>query len=130
MAQPSRNDLAALTRLAEENLDHVRVVRLESNSDRALWEVHGAYKNFDIRLKEVFTRSGRMYSYYILNQGEVVVGFDNYPDRRALQQKYADDFKAHLFELIPHKHGPRKATFELTEEMTLVAFLDYLHQHA
>jgi hypothetical protein len=55
-----------------------------------------------------------------------VVGFDNYPDRRALQQKYGQNYKAYLSELIPHKHGPGKTTLELTVEMTMEQFLNYL----
>jgi hypothetical protein len=103
-------------------------MRLESASERALWEAQGTYKGFDIRLKEIVTRTGRMYSYYVLAQSEVVMGFDNYSDRRALEQKYGEDFKSHLFELIPHMHGPRKATMALTEEMSLEAFLELLGQ--
>lgn len=69
-----------------------------------------------------------MYSYHVLEQGEVVMGFDNYPDRRALEQKYGEDFTSHLFELIPHMHGPRKQTMALTEEMNLEAFVELLGQ--
>lgn len=41
---------------------------------------------------------------------------------------YGRDFKKHLSELIAHKHGPRKESFELAEEMTLETFFDYLRE--
>jgi len=69
-----------------------------------------------------------MYSYYVIQRGHVVVGYDNYPDREALQQKYGAAFTVHLDELIPHQHGPRKATFNLTQEMTVEDLLATIRQ--
>ena len=128
MAQPTQNHFETLTDLAQNALDKVSLSRLDFNPDRAIWEVHGSLGEFEIRLKEIFSQAGRMYSYYVIKSGEVVVGFDNYPDRRALQQKYGQDISAHLSELVPHKHGPRKVSLELTEEMTVEAFLEYLRE--
>lgn len=128
MAEPTRSYFATLTTLVQNVLDEVSLKRLDYNANRALWEIHGSLGQFDIRIKEIFIQSGRMYSYYVISEDEVIVGFDNYPDRRALRQKYGQAFKACLAELIPHKHGPRKTTLELTEEMTVEVFLDYLHQ--
>lgn len=67
-----------------------------------------------------------MYSFYAIHTGIVIVGFDNYPDRQALYAKYREDFACYLDELIPHKHTTSKETLELTETMTVEAFLDYL----
>jgi hypothetical protein len=128
MAQPTRRYFTTLTDLAQNSLDKISLRRLLLEPDRVIWEVHGSVGQFDIRLKEIFNQSGRMYSYYIISAGQVVVGYDNYPDRRALQQKYGQGFTAHLSELIPHKHGVRKTTLELTEAMTVEVFLDYLHR--
>ena len=128
MAQPTRRYFTTLTGLAQNALDEISLQRLHLGPDRDIWEVHGSVGQFDIRLKEIFNQSGRMYSYYIINAGQVVAGFDNYPDRRALQQKYGRGFAAHLSELIPHKHGVRKTTLELTEVMSVEAFLDYVHK--
>jgi len=125
MAQPTRRYFATLTALVQKFLHNVSFQRLNSNPDRVIWEVHGSWERFDIRLKEIFNQSGRMYSYYVLKEDGVVVGFDNYPDRRALRQKYGQDFTAHLSELIPHKHTAHKATLELTSEMSVEGFLDY-----
>ena len=126
MAQPTRRYFASLTSLVQEALYKVSFNRLDFNPDRVIWEAHGSLECFDIRLKEIFTRSGRMYSYYIIKGDDVVVGFDNYPDRRALRQKYGRGFTAHLSQLIPHKHGARKTTLELTSEMSVELFLDYI----
>jgi len=128
MAQPTRRYFAALTSLVRDALSEVSFNRLDFNPDRIIWEEHGFLEGFDIRLKEIFTRSGRMYSYYVIKGGQVVVGFDNYPDRRALQQKYGQRFTAHLSQLIPHKHGVRKMTFELTSEMSVELFLKYIRE--
>lgn len=126
MAQPPRQYFATLTTLVQATLDTIDFTRLHFNHDRAIWEIHGSWKEFDIRLKEIFTESGRMYSYYVISTGQVVVGFDNYPDRHVLRQKYGTDFTAHLSQLIPHKHGVHKTTIELTETMDIKKFLDYL----
>jgi hypothetical protein len=128
MAQPTRRYFATLTALVQKSLDNVSFDRLHFNPDRVIWEVHGSLGRFDIRLKEIFNQSGRMYSYYVIEGDRVVVGFDNYPDRRALRQKYGQGFATHLSELIPHKHTAHKATLELTSEMRVEGFLDYLRE--
>lgn len=128
MAQPPRSYFTTITNFAEKVLDSVRFTRLEFNPDRTIWEIHGSINKLDIRLKEVFIRAGRMYSYYVLDQGKVVVGFDNYPDRRALEKKYGNNFTAHLSELIPHKRGPDKLSLELTDETTIERFSEHLLQ--
>ena len=128
MAQPARRYFATLTALVQKALYNVSFHRLHFDPDRVIWEAHGSLERFDIRLKEIFNQSGRMYSCYVIAGDRVVVGFDNYPDRRALRQKYGQDFTAHLSELIPHKHGARKATLELTAEMSVEGFLDYLRE--
>lgn len=55
-----------------------------------------------------------------------MLGLDNHADRQALRLKYGEDFALHIHELIPHKHGPDKATLELTEEWTTEQFLNEL----
>ena len=128
MAAAARDYFVRLTELAQSFLDQVSLNRLDLNPERAIWEVHGSIGEYQLRLKEIFNQSGRLYSYYVIKVGVVVVGFDNYPDRRALREKYGQNFSMHLSELIPHKHGPRKELLELTEEITLETFLDYLNQ--
>ncbi len=86
------------------------------------------YGHLHIRLKEIHTSTERLYSYYVLKENEVIVGWDNYPDRQVLRQKYGRDFHRHLFESVPHKHGFRKTTLELTEEMSVAVFLEYFNE--
>ena len=77
MARPTRKYFATLTALVQNALDKVSLDRLHFGSDRVIWEAHGSLKQFDIRLKEIFNQSGRMYSYYAIKGNEVIVGFDN-----------------------------------------------------
>jgi len=70
--------------------------------------------------------AGRRYSYYVLEQTRVLLAFDNHADRHSLRLKYGSEFTDHLYELIPHRHGPGKATTELTEEWTAERFLTEL----
>ena len=100
MAPPTRDYFTTLTNLAQSFLDEISFNQLNLNPERAVWEVHGSVGKYQVRLKEIFNQSGRMYSYYVITGGEVVVGFDNYPDRRVLREKYGRDFKVHLSELI------------------------------
>ena len=60
---PSRNYFTALTQVVKKTLDEAVLVKFEIVSDRALWEIHGSFGSFQIRLKEIFSALGRMYSY-------------------------------------------------------------------
>ena len=126
MEKASQLYFATVTQLVYDALDKIEVERLDRNPERALWEVHGMRGPYHIRLKEIHTQTERLYSYYILKENEVVAGWDNYPDRQVLRQKYGKDVHKHLFESIPHKHGFHKATIELTEEMSVALFLQYV----
>ncbi len=126
MEQPTHSYFESLKNLVYKTLRCISSERLEYNPQRSLWEIHGTLGGFDIFMKEVFIRKGRMYSYYVIREGEVAVGFDNYPDRQALQQKYGKKFTSHIDELIPHRHGQNKTDCELTGEMTVEKFLKYL----
>lgn len=126
MAQPAYDYFASLIRLVEGRLDQVKLKRIEYNPQRVLWEIQGSLIEFDIRIKEICSATGRMYSYYVIKERRVFVGFDNYPDRAALTQKYGEAFSEHLDELIPHKHGFDKLTLELTDEMYVINFLNYI----
>ena len=128
MAIPTRRDFETLKERVYETLDAIRVNRLDVNPDRALWEIVGAFGAYEVHIKEIYSLTGRMYSYYVIRENEVIIGFDNYPDRQVLQQKFGKESKKHLFELVPHKHGRGKATLELTEELSLFKFLAYLRE--
>ena len=127
MEQPTHRYFTTLTELIRKATDNIRLNHIESDSRRTLWELHGSLGESDIFIKEVFMQKGRMYSYYLIRKGEVVVGFDNYPDRKALRLKYNLEFASHLDELIPHRHDKNKTILELTEEMTVERFLKHLY---
>jgi hypothetical protein len=129
MAKPTRSYFETLTNLVQNALDKITLNRLDFNPERVLWEVHGSQGQYHIRFKEVHTKAERLYSYYVIRNNEVIVGFDNYPDRHVLRQKYGKDFSKHLFEQVPHKHGFCKTTIELTEEINVVMFLKYLKEN-
>ncbi len=127
MAEPTRSYFAAITNIAATYLDNIRFNRVDVNSERSVWELYGILsERFDVRLKEIFTQKGRKYSYYIIYENKVLVGFDNYPDIRLLQEKYGAEFVNHIAELIPHRHGRCKMSMELTEEMSVESFFEYL----
>ena len=60
--------------------------------------------DYTIAITEIVTPTARKYSYYLLHQGEVIIGLDNSPDRKALQLKYGNSYVFHLNELVPHEH--------------------------
>lgn len=128
MARSTRDHYAALTAQVITTLDTVSFQRFEHNPQRALWEIHGTWGKYSVRLKEICSTQGRMYSFYIIDVNTVVIGFDNYPDRHALYAKYQEAFTAHLDELIPHKHSTGKGTLELTDVITVEKFLHYLRK--
>lgn len=100
--------------------------RSEQSQQRAIYELHGLWKGYDIRLKAIYSSKGRMYSYYVLKQQRIIVGFDNYPDRQVLKQKYGQQFNQHLSDLISHKHSLDKQTVELTKFIDIKSFFEWL----
>lgn len=110
MAATSTGDLQNFIEIAQSQLDNITYQRSEQSQQRAIYELHGLWRGYEIRLKEIYSSKGRMYSYYVLRQRRVIVGFDNYPDRPVLKQKYGQQFNQHLSDLIPHKHNLDKQT--------------------
>lgn len=123
MAPPPRGYFLALAQAARQVLDEVTFERLDVGEQRAIWELRGVFGGADVHIKEVFNQSGRMYAYYVVRVGQLVAGFDNYPDRRALQMNYGADFRNYLGTLLPHRHSANKDALSLTVEMDVQAFL-------
>ena len=123
MAPATRSYFLDLAQAVRQVLDEVTFERLDLDEQRAVWELHGTYGGAAIHLKEVFNQSGRMYAYYVVRKGQMVAGFDNYPDRRALQLNYGPDFRKYVGTLLPHRHGADKNELDLTVEMDVRAFL-------
>jgi hypothetical protein len=119
-----RRHFAAVIDLARQKLDQVEIVQEDISPARAILELHGLLGSYDIRIKEIFSAEGKLYSYYVLREGQVVVGFDNYPDRRVLREEFGRQFVAHLHERVPHRHGQGKGSVEATEECDVRTFLE------
>lgn len=106
-------------------------VEVESDAApaRALLRIQAQYGPYRVFITEVSDDSGRKYRYYALRENEVVVGFDNSPDPRALRLKYGQIGELHIGEYIPHLHYENKTQLLLTEEMTCTDFVHWLKQH-
>lgn len=70
----------------------------------------------------------RKYRYYLLKDTWIEAGFDNSPDPRALRLKYKK-IGQHAGELIPHLHRENKQHIELTGEMTMEVFVQWVREH-
>ena len=104
----------------------LRILLHEHSGIRARVKLRGRWQHYQIAVSEVLLQEGRLYFYYVLERGEVVVGFDNAPDNNMLRQIYGAKFSEHQHERIAHKHGFRKQACELTDEMTFEDFLGWL----
>ena len=113
---------------AHAHLTSVEIAQNDVTPRRAILEVHGTFRDFDVRIKEIFAASGNLYSYYLLGAGTVIVGWDNYTDLRVIKMKFGNQFKRHMDDLIPHRHGYGKKTVELTSGFTAEKFLERLEQ--
>jgi hypothetical protein len=58
MAHPTSTYFEQLTNLVRQTLERISLNRLDVNPERAIWEMHGSWKEFAIRLKEIFTSAG------------------------------------------------------------------------
>ena len=69
---------------------------------------------------------GVRYAYYVLDpDNQVVQGFDNSPDIRAIKLKYGAKYRTHLHERVPHQHAA-DGTMDLADLMTFDDFLTWL----
>lgn len=127
MARALDAGFADIIALARARLTQVRIdedVALE----RAILAIEGRFGAYRVVLKEVVNPHRRRYAYYVLHDERVIIGFDNHTDRTALRLKYGEDYSAHIFDLVPHRHGPDKTTTILTEPWDAVSFLQELDQ--
>ncbi len=125
MARALDAGFADIIALARARLTQVSIEE-NSEADRAILTIEGRFDGYRVVLKEVVNPQRRRYAYYVLQGERVILGFDNHVDRTALRMKYGDDYTAHIFDLIPHRHGPDKTTTILTEPWNAVRFLQDL----
>ena len=129
MEEDRTGAIRELIRKARAEFCDVRILSWDVSPIRSRLKLRGRWHQYEIAISEVVLPQRRVYSYYVLKGGEVVVGFDNTADREVLRKVYGSDFGRHLYDLIPHRHGLRKQTCEITDEMTFDDFVDWLHNN-
>ena len=129
MEEDRTGAIRELIRKARTGFSDVRIISEDVSPIRARLKLRGKWHQYEIAVSEVILPQGRIYSYYVLRGGKVVVGFDNAADREVLRRVYGSDFGRHQYDLIPHKHGAGKQTCEITDEMTFDDFVDWLHNN-
>jgi len=107
-------------------LQQVQVIEEDHSPERAILRLAARYGRYRVFITEIISATQRQYRYYVLDRDVVVAGFDNAANSRALRLKYGCQRKRHVGELIPHLHLEDKAKLELTDEMTIEAFLSWL----
>lgn len=123
MDSEARSHFERLLKLARETFDNVRILRWDITSDRSILKLRARYGGKEVAVSEILTETTRRYSYYLFEQGTVLIGLDNYPDRAALRLKFGAAFAQHLTDRIPHAHGRDKHEVKLTEEKTFEDFV-------
>jgi hypothetical protein len=128
MDRDIRAHFESVIELARARLTNVRVAQNDITIHRAILEIHGKYNNVDVRIKEIYSQTGDLFSYYVLQDGTVLVGFDNYPDVIVIKAKFGNKFKQHLDARISHRHGYGKQSVVIVAEQTAKDFLANLEQ--
>ena len=119
-----------LIRQFRDAFDQTVVVDRDEKPSRARLELTGTYNQYQVHFLEILLPSSeRKYAYYVLLGDEVIVGFDNAPDPRALRLKYGDDYTHYRLSRVPHCHTDNKATISLTEELHFEEFLSWIHNN-
>lgn len=112
-----------ILKLARSRFSDVHIVSRDISSKRAILKFRCRYQKYLISVSEILTEQTRWYSYYLLDEGRVQLGLDNFSDRPALRLKYGAEFTQHLDEPVPHLHTQDKY-LELTEEKTFTHFVE------
>lgn len=118
---PSRHLEQILAR-AQETCTNVQVREFDISENRALLQLTADLGVYRIAVTEIVRRASRGYAYYLLRGNQVMLGWDNAPDRTALRLQYGGEFAKHIHQEIPHEH--RGGTIALTDEKTFDNFLD------
>lgn len=77
-------------------------------------------------ITELLSPDYRKYNYYILKGDYVVIGFDNSQDIRAIKLKFKKVPHNNIERLVPHKHLKDKTILELTDEITVGDFINWI----
>lgn len=125
MARALDAGFADIIAFARARLTEVRVQE-DIQPDRAILAIEGRWAEYRVLIKEVVSPQRRRYAYYVLHGERVILGFDNHADRTALRLKYGENYADHIFDLVPHRHGPDKIVTVLTEPWDALRFLQDL----
>lgn len=125
MARALDAGFADIVALARSRLTEV-LTKEDVDPDRAILSVEGRLGPYRVLIKDIVNPEKRRYAYYVLNDNRVLLGFDNHADLTALRLKFGGDYAEHIHDLIPHRHGPDKATTVLTEPWEAIKFLQEL----
>ncbi len=127
MAETPAEYLDRVAALFTATFELATVVNRDDRSDRCLLEMTGQYGTYRVRFLEVVAPNApRKYTYYVLQDDRVIVGFDNAPDPQVRRLKYSSAHAAHRYERIPHRHTTDKASVELVPETTCADFIAWV----
>lgn len=97
---------------------------------RARLELTGSHGPYRIRVLEILISGAESkYADYVFQDDEVVIGFDNAADPRALLLKYETQYTEHRLERIPHCHVENMTSLALTDEMDCDRFIDWVQSN-
>lgn len=116
---------ADIITLAQITLEQVEYMT-DTTPERAILRLQAKYGLYRVFITELYSDQLRKYRYYVLHGDWIEAGFDNSPDPRAIRLKYGQIGDKHIGECVPHLHQDDKGRLALTEEMTFVAFVDWL----
>ena len=88
--------------------------------------INATFKENRVFIVELISSDYRKYNYYLLKNNYVIVGFDNSQDVRAIKLKYKKVPKNDIDKLVPHKHLKDKTVLELTEEISISEFINWI----
>jgi hypothetical protein len=117
---------AGIVTLAQSQLDNTKILEQDHTPRRSILRLGANYGRFEVFITEIVTTERRKYRYYVLDGDEVIAGFDNAADPRALRAKYGRIGQEHAGELIPHLHLEDKTQLTITEEVDCAGFISWL----
>jgi hypothetical protein len=123
----THDDFARIVQRAAEVFTAVTKTA-DATPQRAILRLQATYGSYRVYVTELRDAQTRKYRYYLLHGSRIEAGFDNSPDPRALRLKYGQ-IGNHAGELVPHLHRNNKQHLELTEEMTMEMFVQWVQEH-
>jgi hypothetical protein len=128
MAGTLGENIEILIAQAQQVLADVYIIRQDADESRSLINLEGRWGDYRIIAQEIHRADGSMrYSYYILDKNNrLVYGFDNSPDKSAIQLYYGVNWQVHQSEEIPHQHDANHKVTLTTVPMTFETFVKWL----